>query len=125
MTRAPTTQEQLYPLTKTTKLTKTIYGSSTGHNPRHQAATRTRLIIEALADCRLMLKVEIDVDAEKIRLDKEIARLQAEIAKARGKLSNESFVQKAPPQVVAQEQERVAAFTETLQKVEAQRARLG
>ena len=81
--------------------------------------------IQVVADCRLMLKVEIDVDAEKIRLDKEIARLQAEIAKARGKLSNESFVQKAPPQVVAQEQERVAAFTETLQKVEAQRARLG
>lgn len=81
--------------------------------------------IQVVADSRLMLKVEIDVEAEKSRLDKEIARLEAEIKKANGKLSNESFVQKAPPQVVAQEKERVANFSDTLQKVQAQRARLG
>lgn len=81
--------------------------------------------IQVVGDSRLMLKVEINVEAEKTRLDKEITRLVLEISKANSKLANESFVQKAPPQVVAQEKERVANFCDTLQKVQAQRARLG
>lgn len=81
--------------------------------------------IQVVADSRLMLKVEIDVDAEKLRLDKEIARLETEIGRARGKLSNDAFVAKAPAQVVAQEQERLASFSDTLEKVRQQRSRLG
>ena len=81
--------------------------------------------VQVVGDTRLMLKVEIDVQAEIARLDKEIARLKAEIAKAQGKLSNESFVQKAPAKVVEQEKERIASFTDTLQQVQAQRERLG
>ena len=81
--------------------------------------------IQVVDDSRLMLKVEIDVEAEKVRLDKEIVRLQAEISKANGKLSNASFVEKAPTQVVEQEKERLASFNDTLQKVQLQRQRLG
>ena len=73
---------------------------------------------------RLMLRVEIDVAAERARLDKEIARLQAEIAKANGKLSNANFLERAPAAVVEQEKARVAQFTETLDKVREQRDRL-
>ncbi|HEY7804378.1 MAG TPA: class I tRNA ligase family protein, partial [Orrella sp.] len=80
--------------------------------------------IQVVADTRLMLKVEIDVDAERARLDKEIARLEGEIAKANGKLSNASFVEKAPEAVVTQERARVAAFSDTLEQVRTQRARL-
>jgi valyl-tRNA synthetase len=81
--------------------------------------------VAIVGDWRVMLHVEIDRGAEAARLDKEIARLSGEIGKARGKLGNASFVDKAPGVVVEQEQKRLAEFVGTLEKVQAQRARLG
>ena len=75
-------------------------------------------------DFRLMLKIEIDVAAEKDRLGKEIARLSGEIAKANGKLTNESFVARAPAAVVEQEKARVAEFSASLEKLTTQLAKL-
>ena len=81
--------------------------------------------VQIVDDFRLMLKIEIDVAAERIRLDKEIARLDGEIGKARGSLGNASFVDRAPPAVVAQMRERLANFESTLEKLKGQRSRLG
>jgi len=81
--------------------------------------------VAVVGEWRLCLFIEIDVAAEKARLTKEIARLEAEMAKAQGKLSNEAFVAKAPPAVIAQEQKRLAEFSDTLTKVQAQLTRLG
>ncbi|AEC19945.1 valyl-tRNA synthetase [Pusillimonas sp. T7-7] len=81
--------------------------------------------VQIVGTTQLMLHVEIDVEAERIRLGKEVERLQNEIAKANGKLSNASFVERAPAAVVEQEKTRVAQFGETLVKVQEQLAKLG
>ena len=80
--------------------------------------------VAVVGETRLCLFIEVDVAAEKIRLGKEIARLQNEIAKAHGKLSNEAFVAKAPPTVIAQERQRVADFEANLDKIQVQLKRL-
>jgi valyl-tRNA synthetase len=80
--------------------------------------------IKVVDDFRLMLSIEIDVAAERDRLGKEITRLEGEIRKAEGKLGNASFVERAPPAVVALEKERLASFGATLAKVREQYERL-
>jgi valyl-tRNA synthetase len=73
---------------------------------------------------RMCLFIEVDVAAEKIRLTKEITRLEGEIAKAQNKLRNEAFVAKAPPAVIALENQRVTDFSDTVAKMREQLTRL-
>ncbi len=87
------------------------------------AATRAAPVA-VQGQARLALHVEIDVGAETARLDKEIARLAGEIAKADAKLSNQSFVARAPAAVVEQERSRLAGFRQALDRLRDQRARL-
>jgi valyl-tRNA synthetase len=80
--------------------------------------------IAIVGDFKLMLKVEIDVAAERERLYKEITRLSGEITKAQNKLSNASFVERAPAQVVEQERKRLDDFCTTLMQLQVQRTKL-
>jgi valyl-tRNA synthetase len=89
-----------------------------------QAAAQAAPTVVA-GDARLCLHMEIDVEAEKARLGKEAARLEGEIAKATHKLSNEAFVAKAPPAVIALERGRITDFSATLERLKEQLARLG
>jgi valyl-tRNA synthetase len=73
---------------------------------------------------KLVLKVEIDVAAERERLSKEVDRLTQEVSKCSAKLGNESFVAKAPAAVVEQERKRLAEYETTIAKLQAQLLRL-
>jgi valyl-tRNA synthetase len=73
---------------------------------------------------KLVLKVEIDVAAERERLTKEVDRLTQEIAKCQAKLENGSFVERAPATVVEQERKRLAEYETTAVKLKAQISRL-
>ena len=80
--------------------------------------------VAIVGDFKLMLKVQIDVAAERLRLTKEIERVEGEIKKCEAKLANERFVSRAPQAVVDQEKKRLADFTDLLAKVREQLSRL-
>jgi len=81
--------------------------------------------VAIVGEFKLMLKVEIDVAAERERLDKEITRLSNEVTKAQAKLGNENFVARAPAAVVEQEKNRLEAFSAMLAQLQGQRQKLG
>ncbi|WP_410099635.1 valine--tRNA ligase [Sutterella wadsworthensis] len=89
-----------------------------------QAAQGSVAPVAIVGDFKLMLKVEIDVKAERERLSKEAARLAGEVKKCQSKLDNERFVSKAPASVVDTEKKRLAEFTALLAKVEEQLSKL-
>ena len=66
----------------------------------------------------------VDLEKEKARLSAEIERINGEIVRAEGKLSNESFVSKAPVKLVEAEREKVKKYQDMKAKCEAQLAEL-
>jgi valyl-tRNA synthetase len=68
---------------------------------------------------KAMLDLEglVDVEREAERLRNKAVKAHAEAAKARGKLSNQGFVAKAPEAVVAEERTRLAAAEAALEEV--------
>ena len=85
----------------------------------------TNAPLAVVGDVKLKLDIQVDPAAERERLSKEITRLEGEIAKAKAKLGNASFVERAPAAVVAQEKARLAGFEATLATLRPQLARLG
>lgn len=66
----------------------------------------------------------IDKEAELARLDKEIQKLIAEIQRTNGKLSNVSFVEKAPAEVIDKERSKLAETEQVLARLNEQRIKI-
>ena len=67
----------------------------------------------------------IDLDGERQRLGKEITKFQGLLRSLDGKLGNEGFLKKAPPQVVEKEKARREEYAATLAKLESSLEMLG
>ncbi|NEV62432.1 valine--tRNA ligase [Thiorhodococcus minor] len=66
----------------------------------------------------------IDKDAELKRLDKEITRLTDDIARTEKKLTNPSFVDKAPEAVVQKERDKLSQHAAAIENLQTQRAKI-
>jgi len=84
-------------------------------------AAATAAPVAVLGDLSLMLKVQIDVEAEKERLGKQIALHDAEIAKCQAKLADASFVAGAPKPVVEKFQARLDGLVRAREELIQQR----
>jgi valyl-tRNA synthetase len=87
-------------------------------------AGHTRLSADGV-EAYIALEGLVDVEAERPRIAKAIADLEASIGRSRAKLDNPNFRDRAPAEVVAQEEERMAAQVTELDKQRSQLAELG
>ncbi|MDA9093297.1 valine--tRNA ligase [Methylophilaceae bacterium] len=68
--------------------------------------------VAIIGNYKVMLNIEIDKEAEAIRLKKEIEKAEIDLNKAGIRLNNKNFVSKAPKEIIKQEKERLNKFTE-------------
>jgi valyl-tRNA synthetase len=79
-------------------------------NANYQPGKNTMTVRAELGDLYLPLEGLIDKEAETARLKKELEKIEAEITKIEQKLANPKFTQNAPPQVLAEHQQRLAEW---------------
>ncbi len=88
-----------------------------------QAGTGTPIATTALGE--ILLIVDVDLAAERDRLDKEIAKVEADLRIVESKLNNKSFVDRAPRDVVELNRQRQENYNEQLRKLRHAREKLG
>lgn len=93
-------------------------------HPAYQPEKGTPVVHSPIGELYLPLEGLVDAAAEKVRLGKELEKVQAEIVKAEERLSNPSFTQKAPPNVLAEHQKRLADWKSKREQVQASLDRL-
>jgi valyl-tRNA synthetase len=95
--------------------------SSAEDAPREQVATAVLEGVTAVVP----LAGLFDVEAERARLQKLIADAEADAGRIEAKLSNEQFRAKAPANIVATEEERLAAVRQRLDGLRGSLGELG
>jgi valyl-tRNA synthetase len=73
--------------------------------------------VAIVSNYKVMLNIEVDKEAEEIRLKKEIEKAEIDLNKAGIKLNNKNFVSKAPKEIIKQEEERLKKFSEHKDKL--------
>ena len=74
-----------------------------------------------ITDAEIFIPLDdlVDFEAELERLKKEKKKLEGEVKRAKGMLSNENFVKKAPESKVAEEKAKLSNYEDMLKKVSA------
>jgi valyl-tRNA synthetase len=73
--------------------------------------------VAAVGPVKVLASAEIDAGAIEQRLEARRAELRGEVARAEGKLANERFVAKAPPEVVQEEREKLERYRAELEEL--------
>jgi valyl-tRNA synthetase len=73
----------------------------------YEAPKGTPAAVTPVGEAYMPMEGLIDVEAERVRISKEIEKMRIEVTKSEGKLGNASFVDRAPPEVVIQEKQRL------------------
>jgi len=81
--------------------------------PRHSASA----VVDG-GEIFIPLEGIIDIDAERMRLQKEINHAQSMIETTEKKLSNENFRKRAPQDIVTKEEEKLMNFKSTLKQIQ-------
>jgi valyl-tRNA synthetase len=82
--------------------------------------------IALIGELKILIPIAglIDKEAELVRLDKEIQKIMKELPRIEGKLSNPSFVDKAPTDVIDKEKAKLADLHSILNNLEQQRSKI-
>ena len=80
-----------------------------------------------LPELRILIPMAglIDKEAELARLRKQIDKLEKDLDRARGKLANPKFIDRAPAEIVAKEQARVGELEASLGNLKEQEQQIG
>ncbi len=79
--------------------------------------TPTATVLAEQVTVELDTAAGIDVAAERRRLDKDLQAARKEAEQTERKLANDSFLAKAPPEVVAKTRDRLAAATADIERI--------
>ena len=94
------------------------------HYEKKDVADDAVSIVVPEATIYLPMEELVDLEQEKERLKKEEEKLIKEIARAKGMLSNERFLSKAPEKKVQEEKEKLEKYTQMLVQVQERMAGL-
>jgi valyl-tRNA synthetase len=86
-------------------------------DPDFEGAPGIPFVVTPLGQIFVPMDGIVDLAAEKERLAREIAKLEAELASVRAKLSNKSFIERAPAAVVAEHRQREFNFLKKLEQL--------
>ncbi len=98
--------------------------SEISFNPKEKPTRQVAMAVVSQLQVYLSLEGMIDLDAEKRRLNKQIESLEKEINAVTGRLANQSFIEKAPQEVVEGEKEKQRLLQEKGERLKGHLARL-
>ena len=73
--------------------------------------------IAAVGSVKVLASTDVDGDAVRTRVEARRGELRSEVARAEGKLANESFVARAPAEVVEEEREKLGRYRAELEEL--------
>ncbi|MBA7600796.1 Valine--tRNA ligase [subsurface metagenome] len=90
-----------------------------------ESGKKAKMVVLEGAEVLLPMAGMVDLEAERARLKKESEGNQAEIARIEARLKDQSFLSKAPPDVVERERERLAAYHDKVERLKERLAEIG